>query len=91
MAMGKRMNINKFANKVETKEDFEQFLLLFIEDFKNNKPEWENCSLEHYLEGLYGFTSDIDGYYQNMKQDVDTTQISWKMMARILLAARVYE
>jgi len=59
--------------------------------FKNNKPEWENCSIEHYLEGLYGFTSDIDGYYQNMKQDVDTTQASWKMMARILLAARVYE
>ena len=38
MAMGKRMNINKFANKVETKEDF-----------KNNKLEWENYSLEHYL------------------------------------------
>ena len=82
--------IEDMAEEIQTKEDFESFLLLLIEDLKK-KHNWENNDLESYLRGLYGFVKDISGYYQNLKENIDIHKPSWRILADIFLAARVYE
>ncbi|MEM8940337.1 MAG: hypothetical protein AAGC64_13435 [Bacteroidota bacterium] len=54
---------------------------LLQEDYKNNGSEWENDSLELFLEALYG-------YNYNSKTD---EKPSWREFAENLLAAKVYE
>jgi hypothetical protein len=80
--------IEDITEGIQTKEDFESFLLLLIEDLKK-KSDWENNDLESYLRGLYGFVQDISGYYKNLR--IDIHKPSWRILADILLAARVYE
>ena len=82
--------IEDITEGIQTKEDFESFLLLLIEDLKK-KSDWENNDLESYLRGLYGFVKDISGYYKNLRENIDTHKPSWRILADILLAARVYE
>jgi len=85
------MNIYEFSKKITTKKDFEQFLSYLIEDFKNNRSTWDNDKIETFLDGALRFTESIDNYYRNMNESVDTTTPSWKLIADILLAAKVYE
>ncbi|MEM0941906.1 MAG: hypothetical protein AAGI25_19265 [Bacteroidota bacterium] len=49
------MDIYEFYKTIETREDFKEFLKLLQEDYKNNGSEWENDSLELFLEALYGY------------------------------------
>ncbi len=74
------MDIYEIAKKVETQEDFVNFLQAFRADFEQNQYEWENSNLSDFLNGLEGYCSD-------KKQDGS----GWKILAEILLAARVYE
>jgi hypothetical protein len=83
--------MDKIVEKMQTKADFEHFLLLLMEDFKRNRNLWENRDLESYLSGLYGFVLDISGYYKNMGENINTGKPSWRQLADLLLAARVYE
>jgi hypothetical protein len=52
--------------------------------------EWENPSLERFLEALQGFLSDIDGYYANRGQQ-PPAQPDWGLFAAALVAATGYE
>jgi hypothetical protein len=79
-----------YAKTIKSKEDFSYFLKCLIQDYKQNQNEWENSDLASYLEGINGFTSDMSGYYKNLGEDVDTREITWRLMAEILLAASVY-
>ncbi len=85
-----RKAIDDVTEGIQTKEDFESFLLLLIEDLKK-KSDRENNDLESYLRGLYGFVKDISGYYKNLRENIDIHKPSWRILADILLAARVYE
>ena len=85
--------MNEFANKIETinsKEDFINFIELLINDLKNNSGEWENNSLESYLEAMAACTEDMDGYYQNMRMPIPQN-VNWKVFANILISAKMYE
>ena len=57
-----------FADTIKSKEDFSKFVFYFIEDFLDNKEEWENNDLSGFLSGLSLFVHDIDGYYKNMNE-----------------------
>ena len=83
--------IQKIAEKMQTKEDFEHFLVWLMEDLKQNKGCWENKNLESYLDGLYGSVISLSGYYKNIGDNIDPDKPSWRMVAELLLAARVYE
>ncbi len=47
-----------------TKQDF----IIFLEDLKNdfieNPKSWENKTLEDFLDAMFRYTEDIDGYYK---------------------------
>ena len=82
--------IEKALFNLKSREDFVIFLDALIKDFKTNKSSWENVSLENYLEAIQSWTEDMEGYYQNNYLSIPEN-ISWKVFANILMAAKIYE
>lgn len=59
--------------------------------FKTNGNNWENKTLDTYLEAIADWTEgDIENYYLNTKQEIPKN-INWKVLADILMAATMYE
>ena len=76
---------------VASKADFTEFVRLFLHNYRNHPEEWENGSLDQFLQGLVGFVENMEGYYQNVGIAVNLERPNWRVFADILLAARVYE
>ncbi len=96
MGYNKKMNeienkISEVIEKLHSKDDFSKFLDLLHQDYKINKSLWENADLEDFLEALSVYSRDVEGYYNNLKINIDPKQPSWRLFADILLGARVYE
>lgn len=83
-------NVETIAQSVKSKEDFVRFMAALIQDLKNNPDKWENQSLETYLEAVQRWTEDMDGYYANNNHSVPDN-VTWKVLADILIAAKMYE
>ena len=81
--------IEGLAEHIKTRADFERFLQLLLDDYRQNRKAWENHELRYFLSGLEGFTRDMTSYAHTTK--VDSDQPSWRLFATMLLAARVYE
>ena len=75
------IDLYEYVKIIETKQDFDFFLTLLLQDFQKNKSGWENDALESFLNGLYGYSSD-------KKIELQPT---WRQFAEFLLAAKVYE
>ena len=73
-----------------TRQDFIQFIENLKTDFIENK-EWENNTIEDYLEAISRYVEDIDGYYKNTNQTVALEKIDWKVFADILKGSSIYE
>lgn len=84
------MELHEFVKKVETKEDFLQFIDGLRNDFKTNYSEWENNDLSSYLGAMKAWTGDMDGYFNNQGVELPKS-IPWNVFANILLAAKMYE
>jgi len=63
-----------------TKQEFILFIENFRTDFFENKEQWENKSIEDYLEAISRYTEDIDGYYKNTNQDINLEKLDWKVL-----------
>lgn len=74
-------NIYDIARKVTTKKDFQKFMKSLLNNLTSNSNEWENDTLESFLNGFNGYFLDKD----------NLEEIDWNKLAEILLAARVYE
>ncbi len=74
-----------------TRIEFINFLKEFKTDFEQNKDNWENKSLEDFLESMIAYTEDIQGYYDNMKLNVNADEPTWENFMTILKGASVYE
>ena len=85
------MDIEEFAEQIQSKEDFEKFLRHLLQNLATSREQWSNVTLEQFLGGLCGFAHDMQGYYRNRGETVDLDQPTWKILADLLLAARVYE
>ncbi len=46
------MDIYELANDVDSKEKLVEFLFYLQKDFKENREDWENITLEDYLESM---------------------------------------
>jgi hypothetical protein len=79
------------AKGILTKEDFTAFLHLLVRNFREHPEEWENATLEPYLQGFCGFAEGIEGYYSNIGVGADMKKPGWRVFADMLLAARIYE
>ena len=77
-------------NDVNSKAEFLRFLWELRADLEHNPEAWENVTLDRFLEAMAAWTADCEGYYRNVEQPVPS-DASWRFLADILAAARVYE
>lgn len=79
------------AEAIKSKADFDAFVQLLLRNYREYPDEWENNTLDLFLQGIAGFVGSMEGYYSNIGVRVDFERPRWRMFAAILLAARVYE
>ena len=77
-------------DSVATKAEFLQFLEDLREDLARNPDDWENPTLERYLEAMTAWVQASDGFYRNLGRSIPGN-ISWRFFAEALAAARIYE
>lgn len=76
---------------VQNRSSFIIFLELLRKDLAVNSDEWENKTLGDFLEALASYAEDIQGFYDNTKQQINADEPSWKLFADIFKGARIYE
>jgi hypothetical protein len=84
------MELYEKVKNVKSREDLIQFINHLRMDLQTNKDEWENITLEDFLEAMEAWVNDMEGYYLNSNQPVPK-QPSWKTFADILYASSMYE
>lgn len=87
--MTSQINLDELQAQIESKKDFVIFLEHLVADLKQNPADWENDTLDRFLEAMSSWTNDMDGYYKN--QGVQPPGINWKFIGQLLLASRIYE
>lgn len=84
------MILHESVAQIQTRNDLVAFLGELLHDLRAKPEEWENCTLESYLEAMAAFLEDAEGYYAN--QDIPMPQnLTWKTIGDLLLAAKHYE
>jgi hypothetical protein len=83
-------DLNQVLQRVQTRDDFAQFVRLLAAHLRQKPEEWENRDLSSYLEALSAWVEDMEGFYQNAGEAVPQ-QPTWKTLGQILFAAKVYE
>ena len=83
--------ISEYANNINSLDEFIVFVDLLKKNYGEQRDEWENDNIETYLNGIVSFLYNIDGYYYNKKENVNLDQPTWRIVARILLAARIFD
>jgi len=53
------MEIFETTSKINSKEDLIRFIRLLRRDLQINKDEWENITLEDYLEAIEAWLNDM--------------------------------
>jgi hypothetical protein len=59
-------NLDESIKNINNKNDLASFIKLLINDLKNNENEWENITLEGYLEAMSAWLVDSDGLSINL-------------------------
>jgi hypothetical protein len=69
--------------KVTDRQSFIEFIDLLRKDFVDNPESWGNKRLDDFLEALSSYANDIQGYYDNTKQNVNADEPNWQTFADI--------
>lgn len=77
--------------QVTDRQTFIKFLDLLRQDYLSNPDSWENKTLPKFLEALSSYAEDIQGYYENMNEEVNADQPNWQTFADIFKGATIYE
>lgn len=77
--------------KVTDRQTFIRFVDLLRQDLVNNPGSWENKKLDDFLEALSAYAQDIQEYYDNTGQNINSDQPGWQTFADMLKGASVYE
>lgn len=70
--------------------DLIAFIQDLVLDLKSNHASWENPTLERFLAALASWMEDCRGYYEKQGRAVPEIP-SWRDVAEMLMAAKVYE
>jgi hypothetical protein len=84
------MKIHEQVAGVNSKQALAEFVDALREDLRSNASEWENATLDRFLGALASWIEDSDGYYVNRGEAVPSSP-SWRNVAEMLAAARIYE
>jgi hypothetical protein len=76
---------------IQTRTDLADFVDALREDLRTSDDDsWENPTLERYLEALAAWIRDMPGYFKN-QGIAEPGEPSWRLVATILHAAKIYE
>lgn len=76
---------------VASREDFVRLVEAMHADLVGScATEWENNSLERFIEALAAFAGSLDSYWQNRGEGI-SQQPTWATFALLLTAATGYE
>ena len=84
------MSLDERAERLSSREELVAFLQELYLDYRENGASWENATLESFLEALAAWAKVLDRYYANRGERVED-QSPWRVIADVLLAARIYE
>ncbi len=84
------MNFAQQVDAVRTREDLAAFVVALRADLLNNVADWENPTLERFLEALAAWCTDMPGFFTSQGRD-EPVQPDWNLVARMLIAAASYE
>ena len=77
-------------SRIRSREDFAVFVRALREDLKGNPQDWENDTLDRYLEAMSAWVENMNAYFLNQGRPTPE-QPDWKLLGDILMAARIYE
>lgn len=78
----------QYIEKVTDKETFLRFMKMLIDDFRKNPQEWEQGSIDGYLDAMMAW---IDDFSKCPNNDVNWESIDYSIIARILYMGKIYE
>ncbi|XXF77593.1 hypothetical protein P2318_31755 [Myxococcaceae bacterium GXIMD 01537] len=84
------MELEQMPEAVRSRDDLVRFIHALREDLQRDPGDWENPTLERFLEALAGWCEDMNGYYKGRGERVPE-QPTWKVVADMLMAASMYE
>lgn len=84
------MDLEDRLDSVENREDLASFLQEAAADLSSGRPGWENTTLADFLEAWAGWLQDMPGVFTNKGEQMPD-QPDWRLVARMVLAARMYE
>jgi hypothetical protein len=76
--------------EVRTRDELVAFVRDLHQDYLQRGHDWENQSVDSFLEALAAWIADSDGWYRNFGKDLPANG-DWTFIARALSAATVYE
>jgi len=82
--------LTEIRQKIQSKDDLVSFILILIKFLKEYPEDWENITLESYLDALAAWINDMDGYFHNIGEPVPQ-QPDWELIGRSLMNASNYE
>ncbi|WP_204903114.1 DUF7660 family protein [Pseudomonas syringae] len=75
---------------IKTREEFADFICGLQKDLKLNREEWENPTLERFLDAMEAWVRAMNFYAIN-SGDEEALIPSWQTFAKILFASKIYE
>jgi len=75
------MELVELLQQVKDRDTFLRFVKALHEDVAKNPDEWQNASIEHFLESAAAW----------MQDSKSGEVLSWKLFAKLLYAGKIYE
>ena len=76
---------------VQSRMDLASFVAGLVTDLKQRPEEWENPTLDRYLDALSSYLYDLPGWCRNISPETDPDKAQWQLFAVALAGAVVYE
>jgi hypothetical protein len=77
--------------QVESRADLAFFVESMVDDLKKHPEQWENTTLQDYLEALARYLHDLPGWCKNVEPSTNPETAQWSLFAVALSGAQIYE
>jgi hypothetical protein len=82
--------VSQIPQLPQSREQFQTFLHDLAGSLRTDPGEWENRSLRDFILAWEAWCRDMDGFFEGQGQQVPT-ELSWELLGKMLLSAKVYE
>jgi hypothetical protein len=78
-------------DEIKSRSDLVAFVRSLVEGFGSNESGTSHSCTQEYLEALAAWLDESDDYYAYRGERPLTSEIKWKQVGEMLLAATTYE